>query len=263
MEEEDQPAEPARLERSLPSNPYDFSGPAGDGVFAGRRGEQQRLDEFAASLADGRPRHLLIHGRRGIGKTSLIGRLDEIASKQRVLVASVCLDEGGVLETPFLVACVVSLASAAVELGAFGGPSGPFPSALEDALIGAVVDPTLGPLRAARFSGIQSNNERIPDALITRDLHDIRDAAAEVGIRGIVLVVDEADYLSASPSAAQRLRNLFITHGQVSTILVGTEAGQRFIVRIAVSSGDAHWARQVSDRPVVKIFGAEADEATV
>lgn len=65
------------IDAKWPSNPYDFSAPAASEAFAGRSGELDALDRFVRAIGQGRVQHLLIHGPRAIGKTSLVRRLEE------------------------------------------------------------------------------------------------------------------------------------------------------------------------------------------
>lgn len=209
-----------RPEAQWPPNPYDFSAPAGDRTFAGRRSEKERLEKFIASISSDHQRSLLIHGRRGIGKTSLVGQIAEIAAKHRIFVGHIDLDAEGAAETPFLIEAVIALAHAANTAGAFGDQYG---RALELALLGSDVDLDAGPLRVAAFDGRRQRADRLPDLLVRTDLDELADGVRSVGGNGLLLVIDEGDHLLAHPSTAQRLRNVFITHGNISLVVVGTD----------------------------------------
>ena len=53
-------------------NPFKPNSPVFTGVFVGRTGEIERLDNLLFQTQMGNPSHILIHGERGIGKTSLL-----------------------------------------------------------------------------------------------------------------------------------------------------------------------------------------------
>lgn len=60
-------------------NPFVPNGIAPFGMFAGRADELSELDKALFQTKNGNPRHFLIHGERGIGKSSLLLYLDLIA----------------------------------------------------------------------------------------------------------------------------------------------------------------------------------------
>lgn len=53
-------------------NPFRPNSIAGPGMFAGRYSEMQQIDQAFHQLKHGNPWHFLIHGERGIGKSSLM-----------------------------------------------------------------------------------------------------------------------------------------------------------------------------------------------
>src|ERR1700722_9709878 len=60
-------------------NPFRPNSIAGPGVFAGRYNEMKSIDQALFQLRHGNPWHFLIHGERGIGKSSLIFCADRVA----------------------------------------------------------------------------------------------------------------------------------------------------------------------------------------
>lgn len=53
-------------------NPFKPNSPVFTGVFVGRTGEIERLNNLLFQTKMANPSHILIHGERGIGKTSLL-----------------------------------------------------------------------------------------------------------------------------------------------------------------------------------------------
>jgi len=53
-------------------NPFRPNQPVYKGMFAGRYDEIDKIDKFLFQTREGNPSHILIHGERGIGKTSLL-----------------------------------------------------------------------------------------------------------------------------------------------------------------------------------------------
>jgi AAA ATPase domain len=207
----------------LPPNPYDFSSPANADLFAGRMPELVAVDQFVSAVATGRAAHLLIHGRRGIGKTSLLGQVRERVSKRGVIQAMILLDDASAEGTLFFRTAITALATGIIDSGGLGGPGGEFEQALERALLGYEVEPGIGPLRVVQFAARNSASATLPDRLVAQDLAELSDAARDIDSPSLLLIVDEADKLSSTKVTVQRLRNLVITPGLISTILSGTD----------------------------------------
>jgi len=211
-------------QRRWPPNPYDYSTPAGADVFAGRRSELGAFGRFAAAVRDGRIQHLLIHGPRSIGKTSLLGRLDEALDKQGLVYARVTLDDDSAQDSQFIVEAITALTNAAIRAGAFGGAGSEFDNQFQNTLVGAPSEHPVGPLRVLRFAAACGYGvSRISDLLVEKDLQELTDGARDVDSPGLVLVVDEANKLETQPVTVQRLRNLFITPGLIATVLCGSD----------------------------------------
>jgi hypothetical protein len=207
-----------------PANPYDYSSPAKRDAFAGRAIERAKLERFASATALGDVGHLLIHGRRGIGKTSLLGRLDEALDNRAVTHATVTLDDISASEQGFLPEAILGLTNAVIEAGGFGGPEGQYVQSVQNTLLGAPATGTDGPLRVLTFVAARGTGSRIPDLLVSQDLEELVDGARDVDSPGLVLTIDEADRLAAHPVTIQRLRNLLISPGLISTVLCGSDA---------------------------------------
>jgi hypothetical protein len=214
------------MRSTLPPNPFDFSTPARDKVFAGRIHELAILRKYAQSITDETQAHLLIHGRRGIGKTSLIGQARKELARRGVVTAEIAVDEGSAAETEFFFEVLIALATAVIEAGGFGGRGEKYEEQLRRAVLGHDVPDAHGPLSVVSFvaAGRQAVRQlRIPDAFISDDIAALVDEARELGAPGLALVIDEADRLAKSPQTVQRLRNALVMPGFISTILCGTD----------------------------------------
>jgi hypothetical protein len=75
-------------------NPFNPFGPTDPQQFAGRSAEIAALEGRLKSTIDGVPQHTAIMGERGIGKTSLLRKFEEIARSQSCIIARVDLYPG-------------------------------------------------------------------------------------------------------------------------------------------------------------------------
>lgn len=208
-----------------PPNPYDYSAPAKGEHFAGRTAEKAALKRFLAAITDTATAHLLLHGRRGIGKTSLLGELERQATARGLVVARMSVDASSRTDREFFAEGLRTIANAILREGGLGGPEGDYAVALEQATLGREAKRGVGPLRVIEFdAATRGNPARLPDTLILADLADLVDAAHEIDRVGIILVVDEADQLASEDPTVQRVRNLLILPGVISTVLAGTGA---------------------------------------
>jgi len=245
-------------------NPYDFSSPAREDTFAGRKAETERLRQFAGGITESIAAHLLIHGRRGIGKTSLLTRLREVLDERGLLHATVTLDDGSAEDSVFFSEAVQALETAVVNAGGFGGVGDGYDAAFHMALLGTTPIDNVGPLRVAQSAGrtpSQTDN-RIPSAFITADLEDLANEARDLDSAGLVLIVDEADRLQGHAQTIQRMRNLLVLPGVLSCVLVGgdelvsaldgaLEAASRHFQRLEVRTlGDAGETYSCMARPL-------------
>lgn len=264
------------MPRPWPPNPYDFSAPAAEDKFGGRAAERAIIRRFADSISETTAAHLLIHGRRGIGKTSLIQETSRELRSRGILPASLTLDEHSAGESAFLVACVLAISDAVIRAGGLGGPAGPFASALEDALLGIPTDRSLGPLRVATWAS-QTHGNRVADLLVTNDIAELVDAAREVDFEAVVLLIDEGDNLTQEPVTVQRYRNLIVVPGILSSVLVGTDemaagldaaltpAGRHFRRLELRALADANETKECLERPLnaAGVHGAHLLNAAV
>jgi hypothetical protein len=204
-------------------NPYDFSTPAKPEHFAGRTSELETIARFAASVASGRPTHLLLHGRRGVGKTSLLGKLEMELEKRGVRSATISLNDSSSEQSAFFREASLAIATAIVRSGGLDGPDGQFARAQQEALVGGAGELSEGPLRVVRYLAHPSGGVPVPDSLVLSDLEELVDAARETDSPGVVLIVDEADRLASQPTTVQRIRSLLLTPSHVSTVFCGTD----------------------------------------
>jgi DNA polymerase III delta prime subunit len=207
-----------------PPNPFDFSAPARGEHFAGRSAEKAAVDRFLGTVSDSKTAHLLLHGRRGIGKTSLLGELGRQARDRGLVIARMAVDATSSTDREFFTEAVRTITDTVLRDGGLGGIDGEFADAVERATLGREVAKGLGPLRVIEFdAATRGSGARVPDSLILSDLEELVDAAHELDRLGIMLVVDEADQLAREDATVQRVRNLLVLPGVISTVLAGTE----------------------------------------
>jgi len=208
-----------------PPNPYDYSAPASGQHFAGRGAEKSVLGRYLDGITDATTAHLLMYGRRGIGKTTLLGELERQAQDRGLIVTRVSVDESSCGDRAFFAEVMRGIANSILREGGLGGADGDFAVALEQATLGRAVERGIGPLRVVEFDGATRGHlARVPDALILADIADLVDAAHELDRHGLLLVVDETDQLAPEQATIQRIRNLLILPKTISVVLAGTDA---------------------------------------
>lgn len=207
-----------------PANPYDFSAPASGSHFAGRAAEKAVLSRYLDGVTETATAHLLIHGRRGIGKSTILGELGRQARSRGLVAATVAVDQSSASDREFFGEVVRGVGRAVMHDGGLGGPDGEYAAAVGQATLGRAVERGAGPLRVIEYlAATLGTDSRVPDGLISDDLAELVDAAHDIDRLGIVLAVDEADQLTSAQGTLQRLRNLVVQAGLVSVVLAGTD----------------------------------------
>lgn len=209
-----------------PPNPFDFGNRAHPDRFAARAKELKALERFATAVGGGETARLLIFGRRGLGKSSLVAKAEALLSTRAIIFGSVTLDSGSASEREFLQETTLSLQRAIIEAGGLDGPGGEFATALERVMLGERVTGENWPLRVASFLAATRTSPvpvRVPDDLVRADLANLADAASDAGSNGLVLLIDEANHLGGQPTTVQRLRNTFLGAPGLSLVLAGTD----------------------------------------
>lgn len=211
------------------SNPYDFSHPVTDPLlFAGRRellaDVSYYLDQAAVSE---QPVGLAFIGPRAVGKTSLLNVVAAWSEAKGFLVVRLDLDESDT-DSPltFFHRLVEDVLSASIQVGAFDGEGGQVAKASRSLAFGEnLVDVRPGaPLRVSEAwaSAVRSGNTHLSlsTSFVVSDLQAIQ---AELG-KSIVILIDEADTISANPAILQKLRNVFQRASGYLVVLAGTDA---------------------------------------
>jgi len=185
-------------------NPFNPFGPANPEQFAGRSLELQELSRRLSSTVAGTPQHSAIMGERGIGKTSLLRKFQEIAHSQNCIVARVDLYPGVRDLEQLLVHLHEELRKSCVSYyGLLGKRFETVRNFLENY---SVTLPIIG-------GGIERIQQRslensFKDRLLTI-WSKVREKASAV-----VLMIDEAEKLSQIAGALEYLRNTFSRLGE-------------------------------------------------
>jgi len=85
--------------RQLKTNPYDYISPVADRkLFAGRKDELSKINEELEKLKGQSPIPAVIalSGERRVGKTSILYRIEELCSKEKILTTRIALTESTV-----------------------------------------------------------------------------------------------------------------------------------------------------------------------
>jgi DNA polymerase III delta prime subunit len=208
-----------------PPNPFDYSNAAKPESFAARRKEVKLVQRFINAVSKGEAAHLLISGPRSLGKSSLLGKARTLLDEAGIIHGTVVLDAGSAAEREFLQETTLALQHAVLAAGGFDGAEGAFEGALSRALLGQASTDQY-PLRVASFLAATRTAPapvRVPDELVRLDLANLVDEASELGSSGLVLMIDEANYLGGHPTTVQRLRNLILVAPGLSVVLAGTD----------------------------------------
>lgn len=196
-------------------NPFKPNSPVFTGVFVGRTGEIGRLDNLLFQTKMGNPSHILIHGERGIGKTSLLlvanhfakGSLQWEEDKYNFLAVQISIrPETTVIDLAKKLIAQISRALSQTEKGiAFLNKTWGFITKFESSFI-----------RYNSQEKIHSEEEILDNTIysIVDTVKTITEDTAvnELGLRekkdGIVILLDEVDHASPSLKLGVFLKNL-------------------------------------------------------
>ena len=222
--------ESALTSRIVAPNPYDYinevSNPA---LFAGRSQELTQLEEDIARLAAVQaiaPMDAIV-GERRIGKTSLSLRVHEICQSYEVLALKVSLTDM-TAEDPWefwreifhglLTTARGQLDVSSTNLGFRTG------SGEDNSRHG------LSESRLEFFHAYGNRSAVVPHSYLINDgLRSLVDAIVEIGLAGVLLIIDEAHLLVKSRIITQQLRYAIRNAGRCGVVFVGeTALGQLF-----------------------------------
>jgi tetratricopeptide (TPR) repeat protein len=213
-------------------NPYDFRSPVRTmGLLAGREDEVSRIDEFLRGAATGSPSHFALSGPPGMGKSSLLNGVVQIARRRQLLPAKVDLRETSV-ESPlaFYAAVFDATLKALLDLGAIDTTHPVIHNWTQHTLLGVTELPTdpnsylsTGLLVAARMAG--KVVEDVPTPVLQQDIDAVLELGAIENLRGLVIAVDSAELLDDNADIAPSLMQLAEATTKVSLVTASEELG--------------------------------------
>lgn len=185
-------------------NPFNPFGPTRPEQFAGRSAEITALKGRLKSTIDGVPQHTAIMGERGIGKTSLLRKFEEIARDQNCIIARVDLYPGIRDVGDLLVHLHEELRKSCV---AFYGPLGKrFETVVNFLENYSVTLPLIG-------GGVEKTQQRSLETSFRDRLLTIWSKVSGKA-PAIVIMIDEAEKLAQIEGALEYLRNTFSRLGE-------------------------------------------------
>lgn len=213
----------------LPPNPYTLQPVRKRESLAGRTEELRKCEYYLSLLSQGQSHHLALIGNRGTGKTSLLNATESIARDFNLLPVRVDLNEQKAKAPgPFWMEVYAALLVQLGRLGCWGGAQGEIYAALFT-MIHARKAVSLDkvvlhfPYAAATYQG-DLEKMFCSDSLLLNDLEALQQELSRHSVRGIVLLIDEADCLGANLPLIQMFRNVFQRNQFSCVVLAGTEA---------------------------------------
>jgi AAA ATPase domain len=236
---------------SRPANPYDFRAPVRTvHLLAGRAAHLDRLDTVLRAAAAGRPSQVSIFGYAGCGKSSLLNAAAEIAAARGLLPITLALRGAtAASELVFYREAVDQGLQMLIASGHLEASSEVIQTWLTHTRAGELTGGSdgatsfeIGLLSAAALSGKYITE--VPVGAIQRDLSRL--LALAPGLRGVVVCLDNAEYLDNSVDISQSLAGLTAASSEV-TVFTSSEAACK-VHEVAPRSWD-----QVEVRPFVGV----------
>jgi len=180
-------------------NPFNPQAPARPQVFVGREPEIIEFEKYLSQTIHGSPMNMSINGNRGMGKTSLLVKFEEIAKKEKCLVLRISNYEGNVTNILELADYIsVNLKREILVTKKFGSEYEKFKQ------YAASISPTIG------FGEVSLKIER---EQIVQDMFRIRLLKLWDEMKGhfkaAVILIDEAESLERIEGAIIFLREVF------------------------------------------------------
>ncbi len=210
------------------SNPFDFERPVKNPkLFAGRQSELDEIDYYLGLMLNENPTYhnLSIIGDRASGKTSFLNMVNYMAEKKKLLPTKISLNNEISNNEVFLFKEIFdSLITKGAEKGMFGGLSGTLYKLYRKAIDLLDAKAEIPFLFGTAYIGAKRNNTTtISQQVLLADLKKIFEEAKKVGIKGIVISLDECDLLSKNQTLLQKLRNVFSDIDGFMLVFSGTE----------------------------------------
>jgi hypothetical protein len=213
----------------LPPNPFQLSPIKRTDNLAGRVQELKTIRYYLRLTASGQSPHIALIGQRGVGKTSLLNSSEQLAGELHLLPVRIDMNERKA-QSPgrFWHDLYQNLILAMVKAGCWGGIKG----AIYQDLLRMLYSRSPGNLDSAviqmpyLFSCCTTSIDEIecPDSLVVNDFRACQSELETRELKGIALIVDEADCLGTNVPLLQMFRNIFQAVNSCSLILAGTEA---------------------------------------
>ena len=216
--------------RGIAPNPYSRQPVKQRRGLADRRIETDRIEYYLGLTLAGHSPHIALIGERGVGKTSLLNAAQTIADEKGLLTVRIDLNEDKASSPGrFWYDFYSTLLLAAGRAGCWGGSHGEIYRALFAMIhMGqpAPIDMTVlqfPQIFAHHLSNLDAVN--CVDALIVQDLQTVLDEATKgLNLRGLAILIDEADCIGTNVSLLQMFRNIFQRIDSVALVLAGTDA---------------------------------------
>jgi tetratricopeptide (TPR) repeat protein len=196
-------------------NPYDFTSPVKDPArFIGRKKELDEISYYLRLALAPKPQffNVAVVGDRASGKTSLLNRVGFTASEQGFLVVRVALN-AEIVENDVLLFKEVfdGILTQGADHGMYGGVKGAiyraFRRALDTLDVGVEIPFGFG----GAYISLRKTGKgpTLSQSVLVSDFRAVWTEAQKSVLRGIVLLIDEADLISRNEALLQKIRNVF------------------------------------------------------
>jgi len=205
------------------SNPYDYSHPVKDPALFAGRGKILKDIDYCLGLAESDPpqyKNFAITGIRGIGKTSLLSKVVDLAeaTNHAMMAVRIELDNDLAENHARLFHQIISdlqyRLAALTETPGWWQWLSRFNKRTK---LEVELNLFVGKLKAA-----ERDNAELPQALLTRGLQQLFERAREEGFEAIVICIDEANLLAKNETGLQAIRNAFQKQQGYMLFLAGT-----------------------------------------
>jgi hypothetical protein len=211
-------------------NPYDFRSPVRHrGLLAGRAAELAEIDKLMRESAGGRPVHISLFGPQGMGKSSLLNGVVDLARHRGFLAVKLPLREAVVQsELSFYRALIDAALRALTEDGTLPRDNATMTTWVRQTCTGdassegAADQLELGLLVAAKSMGRAV--DAVPPQLVERDVKRLLALSATEGT-GLVLCLDNANLLDDNIDLAPSLMELTDLAPRITIVTAAEAAG--------------------------------------